>query len=228
MSIGSFSELKKHSGALHIQVSDQDLKAFGELSAWVPKAAANAQRRAINKTLGWLRTHIARTVGRQERIAVRAVRQRLLSYPAAGGATARGKLWFGLNPLEASRAGRARQTIKGVSVAGRRYRGAFYKTVYGNQPGIWIRTASKHFDRADYPDSDITTSKGISFGWIAEHSDRHPLAKAKISLASVRPHFEHWARKADERLLHILKQEVNFELGKYVKRTQRVRPAPKS
>lgn len=225
MSIGSFSEVKKHSATLHIQVSDQDLKAFGELSAWVPKAAANAQRRAINKTLGWLRTHIARTVGRQERIAVRAVRQRLLSYPAAGSATARGKLWFGLNPLEASRAGRARQTKIGVSVAGRRYRGAFYKTVYGSQPDIWIRTASKHFDRANYPDSDITASKGPGSGWIAENSDRHPLAKAKISLASVRPYFEHWARKADERLLHILKQEVNFELKKYVKRNHRVRSA---
>lgn len=222
MNIGSFSEVRKNSGSLHIQVSDQNLRAFGELSVWVPKAAANAQRRAINKTLGWLRTHIARAIGRQEKIAVRAVRQRLRSYPVEGSKNARGKLWFGINPLEASRAGRPRQTRAGVSVAGRRYRGAFYKKVYGNQADIWIRTASKHFDRANYPDSEITSSKGVSSGWIAENSDRHPLAKAKISLASVRPHFEAWARKADERLLHILKQEVNFELKKYVKRTNRV------
>lgn len=222
MNIGSFSEVKKHSASLNIQVSDQDLKAFGELSALIPKAAANAQRRAINKTLGWLRTQIARTVGRQERVAVRAVRQRLLSYPVESGAKMRGKLWFGLNPLEASRAGRARQTQKGVSVAGRRYRGAFYKTVYGNRPDIWIRTASKHFDRADYPDSDITTSKGVSSGWIAENSDRHPLAKAKISLDEVRPHFEAWSRKADAQLMHVLKQELNYELQKYLKGPRRV------
>lgn len=221
MSIGSYSEVKTNSGMLTVQVSAEDIKAFADLAILVPKAAANAQRRAINKTLGWLRTHIARAVGRQEKIAVRAVRQRLRSYPVAGDSM-RGKLWFGINPLEASRAGRARQTNAGVSVAGRRYRGAFYKKVYGNQADIWIRTASKHFDRSDYPDSDVTSTKGVSSGWIAENSDRHPLAKAKISLDAVRPHFDTWSRKADERLLQILRQEMNFELQKYLKGTRRV------
>ena len=221
MNIGSFSEVKKGSGMLHIQTSAGDLKALSDLAILVPKAAANAQRRAINKTLGWLRTHIARAVGRQEKIAVKAVRQRLRSYPVDGG-TMRGKLWFGINPLEASRAGRARQTKAGVSVAGRRYRGAFYKKVYGNQAEVWIRTASKHFDKADYPDSDITSHKGSRSGWISENSDRHPMAKAKISLEAVRPHFEAWSRKTDERLMQILKQEMNFELQKYLKGTRRV------
>ena len=221
MNIGSFSEVKKNSGMLHIQPSTEDLKAFADLAILVPKAAANAQRRAINKTLGWLRTHIARAVGRQEKIAVKAVRQRLRSYPVDGGAM-RGKLWFGINPLEASRAGRARQTKAGVSVAGRRYKGAFYKKVYGNQAEVWIRTASKHFDKTDYPDSEITSRKRPSSGWIAENTDRYPLAKAKISLEAVRPHFEAWSQKADERLMQILKQEMNFELQKYLKGTRRV------
>lgn len=221
MNIGSFSEVKKNSGMLHIQPSTEDLKAFADLAILVPKAAANAQRRAINKTLGWLRTHIARAVGRQEKIAVKAVRQRLRSYPVDGGAM-RGKLWFGINPLEASRAGRARQTKAGVSVAGRRYKGAFYKKVYGNQAEVWIRTASKHFDVADYPDSKVTSQTGASSGFVGENSDRFPLAKAKISLEAVRPHFEAWSRKADERLMQILKQEMNFELQKYLKGTRRV------
>ena len=221
MSIGSFSEVKKNSGMLHIQASAEDLKAFADLATLVPGAAAKAQRRAINKTLGWLRTHIARAVGKQERIAVKAVRQRLRSYPVDGGAL-RGKLWFGINPLEASRAGRARQTRAGVSVAGRRYQGAFYKKVYGNQAEVWIRTASKHFDPADYPDSTVTSQTGPSSGFVGENSDRFPLAKAKISLEAVRPHFEAWSRKADDRLMQILKQEMNFELQKYLKGTRRV------
>ncbi len=216
MSIGSFSENRASSGMFNIQVSSEDLKAFAALATLVPKAAVNAQRRAINKTMGWLSTHIARAVGKQERIAVKAVRQRLRSYPIAGGAM-RGKLWFGINPLEASRAGRARQTKAGVSVAGRRYKGAFYKKVYGNQADIWIRTASKQFDKADYPDSEITSRKGPSSGWIAENTDRYPLAKAKISLEAVRPHFDEWARKADAELLKKLKQEMNFELQKYLR-----------
>ena len=134
----------------------------------------------------------------------------------------RGKLWFGINPLEASRSGRPRQTKAGVSVGSRRYRGAFYKKVYGNQADIWIRTASKHFVRADYPDSEVTSQTGASSGFVGENSDRFPLAKAKISLDSVRPHFEAWSRKADERLLQILRQEMNFELQKYLKGTRRV------
>ena len=222
MSIGSFSEVRANSCLLNIQVSVEDMKAFVALAALVPKAAANAQRRAINKTLGWLSTHIARAVGKQERIAVKAVRQRLRSYPVEGGGKARGKLWFGINPLEASRAGRPRQTKAGVSVGSRRYRGAFFKKVYGNQADIWIRTASKHFDRADYPDSEVTSQTGASSGFVGENSDRFPLAKAKISLDSVRPHFEAWSRKADERLLQILRQEMNFELQKYLKGTRRV------
>ncbi|HCN64460.1 MAG TPA: hypothetical protein DIT33_13840 [Pseudomonas sp.] len=221
MSIGSFSEVRANSGLLDIQVSAEDMKAFTDFATQVPKAAANAQRRAINKTLRWLSTHIARAVGKQERIAVKAVRQRLRSYPITGGAM-RGKLWFGINPLEASRAGRPRQTKAGVSVGSRRYRGAFYKKVYGNQADIWIRTASKHFDRADYPDSEVTSQTGASSGFVGENSDRFPLAKAKISLDSVRPHFEAWSRKADAQLLHVLTQEMNFELQKYLTGTRRV------
>ena len=133
----------------------------------------------------------------------------------------RGKLWFGINPLEASRAGRARQTKAGVSVAGRRYQGAFYKKVYGNQADVWIRTASKHFNPADYPDSEVSSRTGGSSGFVGENSARFPLAKAKISLDAVRPHFDAWSRKADERLMHVLKQEMNFELQKYLKGTRR-------
>jgi len=217
MSIGSYVKPSAGGGMISIQSSAADLQAFQDFAKLVPKAAAAAHRRAINKTLGWLRTHIARAVSRQERIAVAAVRQRLRSYPVSGGASS-GKLWFGLNAIESSRIGRARQTGSGVSVAGRRYQGAFLKKVYGNKPDIWIRTASKHFNADDYPDSTVSPGRGASAGWVAEHGNRFPLAKAKVSLEQARPHFETWVQKADERLLEILKQELNFELQKYLKR----------
>lgn len=217
MSVGSYFKPSAGGGMISIQSSATDLQAFQDFAKLVPKAAATAHRRAINKTLGWLRTHIALAVSRQERIAVAAVRQRLRSYPVSGGATS-GKLWFGLNAIESSRIGRARQTGSGVSVAGRRYQGAFLKKVYGNKPDIWIRTASKHFNADDYPDSTVSPGRGASSGWVAEHGSRFPLAKAKVSLEQARPHFESWVKKADERLLEILKQELNFELQKYLKR----------
>lgn len=218
MSVGSYFKPSAGGGMISLQTSAADLKAFQDFAALVPKAAAAAQRRAINKTLRWLATQIARAVGRQERIAVAAVRQRLRAYPVSGGANS-GKLWFGLNAMEASRIGRPRQSRSGVSVAGRRFQGAFFKKVYGNSADVWIRTASKHFDASDYPDSDVSGAGGASSGWIAEHGSRFPLAKAKVSLEQARPHFESWIRKADEQLLHVLQQELNFELQKHLKGT---------
>lgn len=215
MSVGSYFKPSAGGGMLSLQTSAADLKAFQDFAAVLPKAAANAQRRAINKTLRWLATHIARAVGRQERIAVAAVRQRLRAYPVSGGANS-GKLWFGLNAMEASRIGRPRQSRSGVSVAGRRFQGAFFKKVYGNSADVWIRTASKHFDASDYPDSDVSGADGVSSGWIAEYGSRFPLAKAKVSLEQARPHFEAWVRKADEQLLHVLQQELNFEVQKHL------------
>ncbi|OUM71459.1 hypothetical protein, partial [Pseudomonas caspiana] len=183
MSVGSYSEHKRNSGMLTIQPSAVHIQAFQDFARLLPQAAAAAQRRAINKTLGRLRTYIARAVGQQEKIAIAAVRQRLRAYPASGG-TIRGKLWFGLNAIEASRTGRARQTRSGVSVAGRRYRGAFLKKVYGNKPDIWIRTASKQFSAHDYPETQQGRRRS---GFVEENDNRFPLAKAKVSLEQARP-----------------------------------------
>lgn len=218
MSVGSYVQQNRDSGMINIQPSAVHSQALREFGRLVPKAAAAAQRRAINKTLGWLRTHIARAVGKQERIAIGAVRQRLRAYPVSGGAM-RGKLWFGVNAIEASRIGRPRQSRADVSVAGRRYQGAFFKQVYGSSPDIWIRTSSKHFNTTDYPDSAQGRRRS---GFVAESDNRFPLAKAKVSLDQVRPHFDSWVKRADERLLEILKQELNFELQKYLKGSARV------
>ncbi|WP_372822190.1 hypothetical protein ACCE15_05230 [Pseudomonas parafulva] len=217
MSVGSHTKQSANSGLITLQADPGEIEAFKEFAALVPKAAAAAQRRALNKTLRWLQTHIARAVGKEQRIAIAAVRQRLRAYPVSSNG--QGKLWFGINAIEASRAGRARQTKSGVSVAGRRYEGAFFKRVYGGKPDIWIRTASKHFKASDYPDSEVSGAGGVSSGWIAENDSRFPLAKAKISLEGVRPHFESWTRRAHERLLEVMEQELNFELQKYLRKS---------
>ncbi|MFT8231332.1 hypothetical protein ACLNBI_07125 [Pseudomonas guariconensis] len=212
MSVGSYHKQSSSTGLITLQANPRQVAQFEAFAALTPKAIAAAQRRAINKTLRWLRTHVARSVAVQERIAVSAVRQRLRAYPVGGNG--QGKLWFGLNPISASRAGRPRQTRTGVSVAGRKYQGAFYKAVYGSQPDIWIRTASKHFKDSDYPASDVSGGGGASSGWIAENGSRFPLAKAMISLEDVRSHFESWTNRAHQRLLEVMRQELNFELQK--------------
>ena len=216
MSVGSYHTQSASSGLISLRVDPQDVKGFQDFMQLVPKAVAAAQRRAINKVLRWLRTHIARDVGRQERIAIAAVRQRLKAFPVSSNG--QGRLWFGINPIEASRAGRPRQTRSGVSVAGRRYEGAFFKRVYGGSPDIWIRTASKHFDASDYPDSEVSGGRGRRSGWISENDSRFPLAKAKISLDDTRAHFEAWTNRAHERLQVVMEQEMNFELQRYLRR----------
>ncbi|MFJ3448052.1 hypothetical protein ACIPM0_07450 [Pseudomonas sichuanensis] len=216
MSVGSYHKLSSSTGLITLQAIPQQVARFDEFAALAPKAIATAQRRAINKTLRWLRTHVGRAVALQERIAVASVRQRLRAYPV--GSNGQGKLWFGLDPIAASRAGRPRQTRNGVSVAGRRYQGAFFKAVYGSRPDIWIRTASKHFKESDYPSSDISGGGGPSSGWIAENGSRFPLAKAMISLEDVKPHFESWTAKAHQRLLEDMRKELNYELLKLLGR----------
>lgn len=217
MSVGSYFKQSSNSGLITLQLDPAGVDAFEQFIRQFPKAAHAAQRRAINKTLRWLRTHIARAVGQQQRIAIAAVRQRLRAFPVSG--SGRGKLWFGINAIEASRAGRPRQTRTGVSVAGRKYEGAFFKTVYGGKPDIWIRTVSRHFDADDYPDSEVSGRGGHRSGWISENDSRFPLAKAKISLADVRPHFEEWTGRAHQRLVVVMEQELNFELQKYLRST---------
>ncbi|MCG8294263.1 hypothetical protein [Pseudomonas entomophila] len=221
MSVGSYHKLSSSTGMITLQAIPQQVARFEEFAALAPKAIAAAQRRAINKTLRWLRTHVGRSVALQERIAVASVRQRLRAYPV--GSNGQGKLWFGLDPIAASRAGRPRQTRSGVSVAGRRYQGAFFKAVYGGTPDIWIRTASKHFKASDYPNSDVSGGGGVSSGWIAENGSRFPLVKAMISLEDVKPHFEAWTNKAHQRLLEVMRQELNYELQKFLGRIGSVR-----
>ena len=48
-------------------------------------------------------------------------------------------LWIGLNPVDASKAGRASQSKIGVRVAGTLFEGAFHKRVFGEEPKIWRR-----------------------------------------------------------------------------------------
>jgi len=210
----NFVEHKKSGGYIHINLSGAAASIFDQLAMLGAKAMIAAERRAINKTLNWLKTHTARTISAEERIALKAVRQRLRVYPIKGGCT-KGKMWLGLNPIEASRIGRVSPGKSGVSVAGRRYAGAFYKEVYQGQKDIWIRKASQHYDPALYFPQK---SRG---GWIEDElKHRFPVVKAKVEIEAARKHFDRWLKDAEARLLVVLQQEVNYEIQKVVGRAR--------
>lgn len=197
---------------IELKFSLADARKLEQFRQAAPKEAADAQRRAINKTLRWLRTHMSRAISRRDRIAVTAVRQRLSAYAIRPGGK-QGKLWLGLDPLEASRLGKVRQTATGVSVAGRRFRGAFYQKVYGGKPDVWIRTHSKHFSTSAYP--------GVAMGGPAIDegmAGRFPVAKVKVSIEDVREEFEQWVDRAAERLAVVLQQEMRYAMMKAIQR----------
>ncbi len=55
MSVGSYHKQSASSGLISLQLDPQALKGFQDFTRLVPKAAHAAQRRAVNKTLRWLR-----------------------------------------------------------------------------------------------------------------------------------------------------------------------------
>lgn len=63
MSVGSYHKVSASAGLLTLQMSPQDVKGFEDFAKLVPKAMAAAQRRAINKTLRWLRGRLPERSG---------------------------------------------------------------------------------------------------------------------------------------------------------------------
>lgn len=213
--VPNYTEQKSHGGYLHIHVVGNAASVLEHLQKLGPEAMRNAQRRAINKTLIWVRGKAARAISAQEKIALKAVRERLIVYPIQGKGE-KGKLWFGLNPLAAKRIGRVSASKSGVSVAGRRFEGAFYRQVYErNGRDILIRTHSKHYDPARY-----FPAKKSPRAIDPKLRNRFPLANAKVEIESARSHFERWLKEAEARLLVLMRQEVNYELQKMVNRAR--------
>lgn len=177
MSIGSFSEVKKNSGMLHIQASAEDESVCG---LGHPRAQGGCQSPAPGHQQN------PRLVAHP----YRAGRGQAGTHRGQGGAAAAAQLpgrgWRDARQImvrhqpAGSQPGRARPSDQGGRVGGgAALSGAFYKKVYGNQADVWIRTASKHFNPADYPDSEVSSRTGGSSGFVGENSDRFPLAKPK-------------------------------------------------
>ena len=178
MSVGSYFKPSAGGGMISIQSSAADLQAFQDFAKVVPKAAAAAQRRAINKTLGWLRTHIARAVSKQERIAVAAVRQRLRSYPVNGGADERQAV---------VRVQRHRGQPDRPSAADRqpvcRWRGGVTRARFSSRSTATSPTSGSAPPASISTRTTTPTARsppaGPSSGWIAENDNRFPLGQSQ-------------------------------------------------
>lgn len=118
-------------------------KAFSQLNetlAATPAQLERAGQRAIKKTMTWVKTRIARELSESAGITQKHLKTRLTVKNRGSGKDKVTVLWLGVEPMLADKAGKGRQTKKGVSLKQRRYEGAFIRDMYGYDNGIWIRS----------------------------------------------------------------------------------------
>ncbi|OCH08089.1 hypothetical protein A6D98_09695 [Aliivibrio fischeri] len=106
-----------------------------------PKQLEKAGQRAIKKTMRWMNTRLSREVSQITGIPQKALKARYSLKTVGKGMDAVTILWIGVSPVLAEKAGRARQTRKGVSLKKHRYEGAFVSDMYGYESAVWIRAS---------------------------------------------------------------------------------------
>lgn len=117
----------------------KELQRVSAQIAATPKQLEQAGQRAIKKTMRWMQTRISREVSQLTGIPQKSLKTRYHLRTVGSGANAVTILWIGISPVVAEKAGRARQTKKGVSVKQHRYDGAFVSDMYGYDSAVWIR-----------------------------------------------------------------------------------------
>lgn len=168
-----------------------DVKQVLDLMHGLPPAAMqNAWRRTLRKTSVWVKGQTAKAVSKETRIPQKLLRQRLYFFLRNRDT---GKVWLGLNAVEAHRLGKPRQTRKGVTVGRHRFDGAWVMKNTAPDGPIYRRTGK---DRLPY--------EMVKFDWSA----------------SGEAGFKEAAARAEERLMVILRQEVNYELQKAIGRAR--------
>ena len=164
---------------IHVQIDASSLAEM--MSLLSGKALDAAWRRALRKTLAWIKSQVAKTISADTNIPQKILRRRLKTRLGNTGTA-----WLGMNPIKAQRLGNTRQNKVGVSAGRFRFPGAF---LIGRAPGT---TAFRRVGKSRLPikaemlEWDATGEKG----------------------------FEAVARQAENRLLTVLAQELNYELLK--------------
>ena len=168
-----------------------DVKGALDALAGLPPAAMQAAwRRTLRKTAGWITRQTAKEVAGVTGIPQKVLRQRMFFFLRSADT---GKVWLGLNPIEAHRLGSVRATRKGVR-AGR--------TLF---EGAWRKTKAQ-------PDGPIYRRIGKA---------RTPFELVTVDWSqSGDPAFRRAARACEARLLVVLRQEVNYEIQKAIGRAR--------
>lgn len=176
------------STTLNVEIDiDQVLRLARELP---PSAMQNAWRRTLRKTSNWIKGQTAKSVSQSTKIPQKLLRRRIYFFLRSRDT---GKVWLGLNAIEANRLGKVRQTRNGVTAGRFRFDGA------------WLMSKVA-------PDGPIYHRKG---------KERMPYEQVKYDWSGAgEAAFREVAARAEERLLVVLRQEVNYEIHKALDRAR--------
>ena len=165
-------------------------QAFALLRGLPPSALQNAWRRTLRKTSNWIKSQTAKAVSKETKIPQKLLRRRLYFFLRSRDT---GKVWLGLNAIEAHRLGNPRQTRRGVTVGRHRFEGA------------WMMKKAA-------PVGPVYRRKG---------KGRMPYEMVKQDWSGQgEAAFRDAAMRAEERLMVVLRQEVNYEIHKAVGRAR--------
>lgn len=125
--------------AITFSLDTPDLTTYvTEMYGITEKAVKRAEIRAINKTLQWLASQIARNLSADLGLAQKKVRQRIrLSY--ANQRYLAGEFWLGVYDVSLIRFGRGRAVGKGYKVKDRFVKGGFLARMKNGHEGVFVR-----------------------------------------------------------------------------------------
>jgi hypothetical protein len=143
-----------------------------------------AWRRTLRKTAAWIKSQTGKEVSGATRIPQKVIKSRMYFFLRSADT---GKVWLGLNPVEAHRLGTVAKTRKGMRAGRTTFEGA------------WQQTKAR-------PDGPLYRRTGKA---------RSPFEVVTVDWSkSGDPAFRRAAQLCEARLMTILKQEVNYEIQK--------------
>lgn len=149
-----------------------------------------AWRRTLRKTAAWIKSQTAKEVSRATRIPQKVIKNRLYFFLRSADT---GKVWLGLNPVEAHRIGTVSKTSKGMRAGRLTFEGAWRQSKRNPEGPLYRRTGKAH-----------SPFEKVTVDW-SDSGD---------------PAFRRAAKLCEARLLVILRQEVNYEIQKAIGRAK--------
>ncbi|HAS3046039.1 TPA: hypothetical protein I6Y62_004319 [Vibrio parahaemolyticus] len=176
-----------------------------------PEQLNKATTRAIKKTLRWAGSVVARELGQSLGVAQKGLKPRIVVTTVGSGADQVHILWVGVLPLAAEKAGKPRQTRRGVSVRGRRFDSAFVADIYNGEPNVWVRAAK---NREHNHTTLSRRRKAATSSPDPKLRGRFPVQRVGIAVEDPAIEiFNRLQRRVEERFKTVLNQELNYAVN---------------